>query len=259
LQNRMSRFSFFIDAFSLLVKNPKLFLPKFVIAVLYGFLLLESAQLSLVIVPSALSAQGLAPEVAAALLGRALVLFVASLVVLILDIWVSSWYPVLVSDFHSSHSVSFSNAVSVSRRRFSVVFPLLLGLELLVSVLFSLISTTTLIAFREWFWVVMAVVLGMVLVFYAMLYPLVSVSMLEPRARVDSLRRSLQLSFLNWRIFSPAAAFSFLVSSVNFALAFLAQESAFFVLFWGLRIVVAVLATYNAVVNPSAYLAAVHQ
>jgi hypothetical protein len=92
---------------------------------------------------------------------------------------------------------------------------------------------------------------------YVGLYPLLSVSVLESRSMAGSVSASWALSTRNWKSFSVPAALSFSLSVLNVLVAFLASDIAWLLLFWGLRVVMAVFATYVTVLNPSAYFAVV--
>ena len=253
----MVSWSFFSDAFSLVVRHPKLLVPKLLVALLYGFVMLESARLSVALAPSAFGVDPLSQAEALALLGPVLLLSLGSIFVLLLDVWISSWYPELVSQFHLSKRVSFRLAIQASAKRFWVSVPLLAGFDLVVSIILAIISTLVLLVSPALFGVTLVGSLIALLVIYVFTYPLLSVSVLEKGSYWQSLSRSFALSRKNWVSFSPAALLSFLVSLLNFGLAFLVGNPALLLLFWGVRFFLAVIVTYTTVVNPSAYLAVI--
>ncbi|MDO8625134.1 MAG: hypothetical protein Q7R47_03555, partial [Candidatus Diapherotrites archaeon] len=205
--------------------------------------------------PVAFSGGRLAASEAAGLLAWSSALLAGSLVVLVLDVWISSWYPVLVSDFKANRSVSFSSAITVSNRRARIALPLLIAVELLLSLVLSIVLSQILVFAVAWFWVAAVVSVLVLFGVYIWLYPLLSVSVLESASYGGVLRRSFALSAAHWKLFSLPAALSLVVSLLNFGLAFLAEKPEFLALFWLVRIGMALLVTYLTVLNPSAYLA----
>ncbi len=251
----MSRFSFFSEAFSVVVSHPKLVIPKLVVAVVYGFLMLESARLA-VLVGSLVLANGLmTPSQSASLLGPALVLLAGSIVALLLDVWISTWFPVLVSDFRQGSPLSFRSAIFRANRRAMIAIPLLVAVELGVSLVLAIFANLVLLFSREWFWLAMVVSGIVIFGVYLVLYPLLSVSVLESVSARDSVKRSLSLSRLHWASFSVPALFSFGLSAANFGFAFLANRPEFLAGFWVLRFVLAIVVTYVTVLNPESYFA----
>jgi hypothetical protein len=252
----MVSLSFFRDSLGLVVKEPRLFLPKLGIAVLYGALMLQIARFSLQIIPvSVISVHWTALEAGQLLLESIGFLFLV-LLVMIADVWISSWYPKLVSDYRENRTLSFQKAVQESNARFRVVLPSVLGLELLIAFLLGIFLNAALFFLpSNGFW--FGVLSGTAIVFLVtvLLYPLLSVAVLEKKPVWGSIRRTLSLSRKNWRVFSLVSVLQFAVSLLNFLLAFLAEKPEFLALFWIFRIGLALIATYNATLNPSAYFA----
>lgn len=257
----MASLEFFKDALRLVISRPKLFLPKLFLAVLYGFLMLQTAQLSLQMAPAVLQKTVFwTPEEAGQLLAQALALFFLTVVVTILDVWIASWYPVLVSEHHQRKPLSFRMAIRESAKRFSVVLPAILGFELLITVLLGVfLNTAFFLLPLEGF--AFSVLVGLLISFAVTvaLYPLLSVGVLEKKSVTGSFRRTFDLSKKNWKIFSLASFLQFAISLANFVLAFLAEKPEFLLLFWIARIGLALVATYNAVVNPKAYFAVIEK
>ncbi len=250
-----SRWNFFWDAFRLTVSKPKLFLPKLALSVLYGFLMLETAKVSIQMAPFVLEkTMNWTPQEASQLLAQTLLLLFLTLLVMVIDVWIGSWYPVLVSQYRERKTVSFRSAIRESWKRFSVVLPLVFGFELLIAIILSLFLNAALFSLPlEGF--AFSVLVGLLVSFLVTvaLYPLLSVGVLEKKSVVGSVKRTFDLSKKNWKIFSLASVLQFAISLANFVLAFLAQKPEFLLLFWIARIALALAATYNAAVNPSAY------
>lgn len=246
---------FFGAAFRLVARQPKLFLPKLFLAVLYGFLMLETAKVSLQMAPFVLEkTMAWAPQEAGQLVAQTLLLLFLTLVAMVIDVWIASWYPILVSQHRKKKTVSFRNAIRESSKRFLVVLPLVFGFELLIAVILGLFLNAALFSLPlKGFG--FSVLFGLLVSFAVTvaLYPLLSVGVLEKKSVMGSIGRTFDLSKKNWKIFSLASSIQFAISLANFALAFLAEKPEFLLLFWIARIGLALTATYNAAVNPSAY------
>ncbi|MBU0635502.1 hypothetical protein KKE06_00580 [Candidatus Micrarchaeota archaeon] len=257
----MGQWHFFVEAFRLVLKEPKLFLPKLVISIVYGFVMLEIAQavLQASTLVSSQVTQAMIQE-ATIVLGITIGLLIVTIIAMIVDIWISSWYPILVSNYHSKKSLSFKRAARESWKRFSVVLPALLGIELVIALILAFVLDMTLFLLPAVFFIPVLII-GFVIIFLVLLavYPLLSVGVLEKKSIRETFFRSFSLSKKNWKIFSLASILPFSISLVNVGLAFLAEIAAFLVLFWVFRILLAFIVTYNIVVNPSAYFVALEK
>ncbi len=242
----------FRKAAGLIFRHPKLLVPKALLAVGYGLLLLQTADLAK---RTVLSSSGVSLGDASAVLVQSLVLFGLTLLMVVVDLWVACWYPALVVQFHRGERVSFRNAVRSSQKRFWVAFPLLLGLELVVSLLLGLFSVPAFLGFGtgDFPWMIVLVV-GVVFVLWVALFPLLSVSVLESGSVGAVLSRTLSLSRRFWDEFSLAAVVPWALSLLSVLVAFLAESTGAFLVFWLVRAGVVLLATYYAVFNPTVYL-----
>jgi hypothetical protein len=250
----------FSVALRLVTKYPQLFVPKLVVAIAYGVLLLMTADViykiadasSLFLIPDA--------SVAASLFSTTLVLFFLTLGAFVLDVWVSAWYPALVAQYRANETLSFRKAMALAGNRFWTVLPLFLGMELVISVIFGLVTSLGFVFLPYPYSVlVIVLVLAGLFVFSVVVYPLLPVGVLENKSASGSISRSLTLSRLNWKSFSIAALLPFAISLANLAVAFFSDQLQFWLLFWAVRLLLVLVVTYNAVVNPAVYFSVVEQ
>ena len=135
----------FRESFFMLAKQPKLFLPKLIIAALYGAGMLFIASIYLETMFPLLS-QEMNVEIAgklAAQLPLLVAFFFYTIAVFALDVLVNAMYPVMVKNFKQGKAISFRAALKFAAKKFKVVFPALLvmlGIDLAVAIPFSMIS-----------------------------------------------------------------------------------------------------------------------
>jgi hypothetical protein len=246
----MDTVSFFKNAFVLLKKHPKLFLPKLILAGLFGIGMVATAQLTI----ATLAATQGYPY----LLLPAVTLLGYSLGLLILDSLVNAMYPVLVKQYAEKRPLSFQHAWEHAIHKAKTIVPATMG----VLVLFSLIVLPFEFLFLNAIQngvnataIFPGIALLLVLFVFAMLfywfYPVVS---LEQKNSAQSIIRTIQLSRNHAKTIAIASFFPFLVSLINLALAFFIDIWGVLAVFILLRFVTAVVYTYHMVLNPTLYL-----
>ena len=249
------------ESLSMLLKQPKLFLPKLVIAALYGIGMLAIAWLSIeTVVPLLIERGGMqtAKEVA----GFLPVIFgflIYTLVVYVLDVLVNSMYPVMVANYRQGKRISFRSAFSSAARKFPVIFPamiVMLAIEFAVALPFAMLFTLFILgnniaALIASFIAFLAVSFVMIVIFYV-IYP---ASVLDENNFVSAIINTARLGKRNARHISIPSLIPFSLSIINFAVGFPALESlAFLAAFVILRFFMALLSTYHMVLNPHIYI-----
>ncbi|MCR4369270.1 MAG: hypothetical protein NUV67_05185 [archaeon] len=256
-------FSVLRHSFGVFSSRPIFILPKFLVALLYGFAMLAVADVSLDVL--------FVPELVT--LDELFFLLVVTFGINVLDIFVASLYPFMVRQAESGKKVSLVFAAKEAFSRMGSFLPSLLAVELLflvaaiffgvvsVAVVFGAISSG--LEFEVFFAVLLAVafifallLLGFVFFFY-LLYPIVAY---EKNSVSHSLSRSVSLSLKNkWGV-GKATLLSFLLSVISFALAFLIEafpSGPQSVLYWAgfllTRFLVAYVYSYLYVLNPVFY------
>lgn len=248
----------FRESFSMLAKQPKLFLPKLIIAALYGAGMLFIASLSIeTIVP--LLSQEMNTVIARKLVSQLPLLvlfFFYTIAVFALDVLVNAMYPVMVKDFKGGKAISLKTALKSAAKKFKVIFPamlVMLGIDLAITIPFSLASAAFILSRNTLgliiaFIIFLAVSFAMIVLFYVV-YP---ISVLKENNFVSAVVGSIRMGKRNAKQLSIPSLIPFTLSVVSFALAF---DPAFLIAFIALRFLMALVATYHMVLNPNIYLA----
>jgi len=258
----MSRFiSVLAESFNLLLKKPKLFLPKIFISAVYGVSMLLVAQLYLQVYsigPVGITQRAISPETLASLLFLVLINFIVLVFAFLLDILINGMYPSMVNDYFEKKEISFKTALDKSLKRFFVLLPI----TLLDVIVFTVISIP--LSFALYFalqvnnifliipiLLIIGVMIFLTIIIFYFLYP---VTMLEKEGIIRTVVHSFKSSYRNLGPVSKASLIPFFISLLNFALAFLQENLGFLILFIVMRFVVALISTYHYVLNPTVYL-----
>ena len=248
-----------VDSFRLLKKEPKLFLPKLLIAFLYGLGMLFTAALFKELLPALNPySSSISPLLLNAVLLQSVLLLAFLFLVMILDVLFNAAYSAMLEDFFKKRSPSILNAFKTALSKFFVIVPaaiLSLLVFLLLSLPFVFLASLALLEnnFNLFFltaFIVLVLNLLVTIAFYS-LYP---VSIFERRNFFGVLKSS---AFISKRKFSEVfqlSLFSLFISAFGILFAFLAQRIEFLLLFVAFRLLTAILATYQIVLNPVFYL-----
>jgi len=247
------------DSYALLLAEPKLFIPKLIVAALFSIPLLLFPELAL---------EAIALRTEQVLINTIWVLGVFIIASTLVDILINAMYPFMVRDYFDKKPISISNAFKDSIGKFFVVAPAVLAVELLTIVIVFVASFPLAMAFLSGNIVFIAAavavtlaVLFIVLVLFYLVYP---ISTLEKNHFIGALGKSISLSLKNKGDISKATALTFMISLLAFALAFavtIYSKSGFvegsviaLLLFIGVRFATAMLYAYQYVLNPVFYL-----
>ncbi len=252
----MKFFGFLKEAFEVLKRNPKLFLPKLAVAGIYGVSLVLGAIILRDFMPivASINNSSLTSE-QLLFLSRAVPFMLFSFFWLVFslsaDVFVNAMYPVLLRDFKAKRRISLSRAFRGARKRSLVVFPAvflaLLPLALLLEAAFFLSSAPALFVF-------LIVALAATLLYGFAFYYIYPVLVLEKVSVFSGLKRSVSTSAANASVTLKASVIPFAVSLLNLYLAFDIFNPLNFFLFVSTRFFIAVLSAYNMVLNPVLYL-----
>ncbi len=247
-----------VGSLVMLKNHPKLFLPKMLLAALYGIAMLWVADLYLRVLP--LATMQPSPEAAAEaakLLGILALAMLYYAFLEVADILINSMYPSMIAAYHAGRAISFARALRISLRRFPVMLPasvsatvifLAAALPFIMLFQYAQLSGSALM-----FWVSAAALLCVLFAAAVIFYLLYPIAVLEHRSFFGVLLRTARLSRKNFSDFSKASVFPFAVSLLNFLLAFLASAPAFLLAFILLRFLTAVVYTYHMVLSPAVY------
>lgn len=251
----MNTSSYFLEAMALLRKHPKLFLPKLVVAGLFGIGMLLTARLATMV----FGMQNPPLSDSLFLLALAFFLLVYTFLVSIFDIIVNAMYPVLLREYREKKQLSFRNALRFSLSKAKVVVPADFSILLLfvaVALPFNYLalyfrSTGNTIGFAG----AMLAMVFFAFVFSAGFYWIYPVATMENVGFFGALKRAVFLSGKNLKKVSVASVVPFAVSLTNLFLAFFSESPGFLLLFILMRFFTGVVYTYHLVLNPELYFA----
>ena len=245
------------DSFEIFVKHPKFIIPKLVMALLYSVVILLTADIasSILVEPD--------PELLYPILINLIILLGGTMVLSLLDLFVGSMYPFMVSQVKEKKQLNLIDSFNKSWEKIGSTMPTLIFVEILFLVLIVLVSIPLGFAIAseaEYFLlfsiVYVIILLGMVFLFY-LIYPIVT---LEKLSIKESLKKSINLSMNNRGAVGKATVLSFILSGLSFGIAFLIE---FFpggegsILFWLafiiIRLLTAYVYSYLFVLNPVFY------
>jgi len=248
-----------IDAFRALRKFPKLFLPKILIAALYGFGMLLTAGFFNQLIPLLNSPNSLQnPALLSSISSNALLLLAFLFFVMVLDVLFNAAYSVMVRDFLQNNRIAILSSFKAALRKFFVIIPaaltslivfLVIALPIAVLASFALLSKDFAVFYLAVF-LVLVLDLILTVAFYSM-YP---VSIFEKQGFFGVLKKSVIVSRQKFSKVFWLSLFSLLLSVFGIVFSFLAGNAAFFALFVLFRFLTALLATYQIILNPVFYL-----
>ena len=242
----------FKDSFILLGKQPKLFLPKIIVAFLYGLIMIITASFVLALFP-ALNAKDYAAL--ATLFFYDLLLLVFLFVVLCIDVFTNAMYPQMVKDFFDNKGISFSRAFSSVKGKFVKIFLSAILLEFLLAIPFSLISVVLILSKNFVLLTVFVIIfLVLYLIIASLFYFVYPLLVLESVFFFKNFSASFSMTKKKLPKVFLASLLPFAISLVNFALAFVSQRWEFLLVFLLMRLLIAIMQTYNMVLNPSIFL-----
>lgn len=255
------RLSFLVDAFRIMINEPKLFLPKIFLSGIWGaFMLLFAAFLFslLSILSNNSSSLIFLPENFLRENSRMLFSFLSvGLVFTLIDIAVNAMYPYMLQDYFKKQGVHFRNAfANVFRNSLRIFPPIIASLLIMFLVMapFALLILFSYISNNPFYIIVsiaslIVVILLLALIFY-FIYP---VSVIEKLNFFNVFKRALKTAKQNFAVTLTAILIVFILTIVSLIIA-LALGIIGFIGFIIVRVIQAVSATYQMTLNPVIYL-----
>lgn len=242
----------FRDSIELFISNPKLIVPKLIVSLLYGVIIIFTAQntIDAFVQPSI------------DVLRNLVVIFFATLAVVVADIVLSSMYPFIVQDLIKHKKAGLSGAFWAALSKAFVIVPAYLAVLLVFVIVTAIIEFVLFLAMPENFLLV-APVVDLVAVFAAvfLFYFLFPVAIFEKKGIMESLKGSISISMSKKSEVAQVTVLSFIVSGVSFAIGFALdffpqneQTWIFWAVFVFLRFLTAYIYAYLYVLNPVFYL-----
>jgi hypothetical protein len=250
----ISVFGIFTESFKLLLKEPKLFLPKTIIAILYGIAIYFQAQilLELTTILASNNPVDYIPRLNELLIIM-LILLGYNILIYIADIFATSLYPTMIKQLETG-KVSLREAIKNSKKHFFTMFvsstiPLILLTIITIPFSFIILINQEMSLILNIFSVF---VIGyiFVMLFY-FLYPVV---ILGKKNSLNSIKQTIQLSLLHKKKVFLLSSVPFFVTILKTITAFLAEDPAFLFIFIVLVLLTGIVYTYHMVINPYFYL-----
>jgi len=217
----------FIESFRLLFKNPKMFIPKIIMAAIHGILMLLAASFVLDGIDIIYS-QNL--EKAMPLLFYSLTLLIITFIVFVLDILISAMYSVLVKDFYRKEKIQLLKSLKAANKKAFIVVPAVIIYTLIFLVLtlpLTLLISVFLIS-KNLLYVLISFALTVLIYFSDLLFFLIyPVSIYEKVNPFSAIKRTIKLSRENLKDISKASFVPFSISLISWALAFFQEYMNF--------------------------------
>ncbi|VVB76537.1 Uncharacterised protein [uncultured archaeon] len=238
------------ETFGLLHKQPVLFLPKLLIAVLYGFITLYGVSLARDFFPLASDPANISISAAQGILVSAGILLISAVFVYFLDLFFSGLYPVLTEQAKRG-KVSFRKAFLESKGTIRVLFTagvIVTVLLMIVSFIESLFSSSFKL---DAYSVVLYFVIAFMFIFlFYFLYPVI---VFKKKSVLFSFKYSLSGAFSNKRSVFLFSIIPFFASIIKFWLAIFSNSVEMLVIFWILTILTGIIYSIHAVSNQLLY------
>lgn len=251
----MKFINFLGEAFQALRKNPKLFAPKIIVSAIYGVSLVLGAVAIKELLPLAATANSGSIsaeyiEALGALMPLMLFMLFWFLFSLFVDIFVNAMYPAMIKRVRERKRVSLKKAASAAKSRSLVVFPAVI---LILTPMVVLMEVVLLFSQEHFMLSFLLLALLAALLYGYVFYYIYPVLMLERVSVFSGLKRSVFISRKNPSVTIKASLLPFGVSLLDLYLAFDIFNPVNFILFVATRFLIAVIATYHMVLEPTLY------
>ena len=259
----------FFDSFTLLKKCPRLYIPKILVAffffpifILLPFYLLEAN----IMAPTNHVTQ---PLQLFGVLIQLVFILVYTIVVYVVDSFiVNPMYPVLVKQYYKEKEINFHRAFSTVVRHFGTIFPALLVVSMLIfaAMLPFLFIMVTALLLKNTFLFYLAIGTAFISIFaiFVLFYLIYPISSLEDFNFKKALKQAIRISLKHKADIAKAFFLSMVISGVSYLLGFmiawlntpdqLVPKLGLFTAFVAIRVLIAVFATYQYVLNAVFYL-----
>ncbi len=239
------------DSVELLLKNPILFVPKLIIAILYGFGTLLAIGLSkqLFSFQSFTSEQILSFDFGYFFSALAL-LFGLTILAYFVDLFFSGFYPVLVS-LAEKKKLSFKEGFHLFKPKIVPIFISGIILWVIITIV-SIIEAAIILYFNlssTGFILSFIVTFIFIFIFY-FLYPKI---VFENSKLSSAFADSFFVSLKNKKLVFILSLIPFCVSVIKFVLAYFADSAFYMIIFWILVILTGLVYSVHCVVNQLAY------
>lgn len=232
----------------LLKKQPKLFLPKTLIAILYGILIIFESQLILNFLTIFSSNYTLTQLLDILIFSAILLIF--NIIVYFLDTIITATYPALVKQYPK---ISFKKAFFDSKKRIILALYWSIIVLLFIFIISTIISVIFIITNQNNPIIQLIVSLAIGLVLSFVFYLIFPVIMLENKNLGSSIKETISLSFNNKKKILSLSLIPLIITLLKFGLAINIENIFALILFIILILLTALVHTYSAVTTQTAY------
>lgn len=260
----MNFFELLKEAIALLRKEPKLFIPKIFLALLFtanmlffAFVMIQNTELFELVLSNEIPSPEQLEQISS-LLAVLLLILLFLIFSVIIDILIDGMYPLLINDYKNNRRISLKKGFQDSRKKALKVVPaglllialVVVPLSILLSYAISLIPDFSILSLLVLITVFSAAF--MISLCFYFFYPSI---MLEKEGIFQSIGKNFSSVSNNLKTVSKANTIPFTASiiSVLFAAASV-LEPAMIIAFIAFRLLTAVIFTYHMVLSPSIYL-----
>jgi len=252
-------------AFIALKNNPVLFLPKIFLALLWSFFLLEVIRLFIELqeINSKISVYG--TEELNAFTAKTFFLLGIAIALFLIDTVVNATYPLMLKAFYEKRKPSFWNSLShVLKSSPSIVLPVIAAFLISIAVImpFVLLFVQSFASNNSLNQIVFAILLlAMVFIVSIATFFVYPIAVLEKKG-FSSILQSIRSARKNLKPVSIGVLITYALSVGTAFLGVIADSSSLsgsllsissLTIFFGLRIITAVTATYSIALNPAIY------
>jgi len=248
----LDSFSTLKQAIFLLIKHPVLFLPKLLVAIIYGVstllsfsLLLQMVQLTYI--PSDQIVFGDFQS----FFVSALLLLALTVISFFIDLFFSGFYPILINHALKG-KISFSKCFGEFKPK--IIKLLISGILfwLLITVI-SIIESLVLLnfAFNELSLILSFIITFIILFFFYFFYPVI---VLKQKGIWKTFKETFSASLSNKKTVLIYSIIPFSVSIIKFVLAYFSTDSSVLIIFWALVILTGLVYAVHVVVNQLLFL-----
>jgi uncharacterized membrane protein len=240
------------SSLSLLLNHPVLFVPKIIVAILYGIGILSTVFLAQKLLSlSSLQSNQLPLSDLNNWLILSIGLIVLTIFTYFLDLFFSGLYPFLINQALKGR-INFLTGIKEAKQKLISLF--LAGIILWALIIISSLLESILLVFLKFSWagILVSVVLAFVfLFFFYFLFPII---VFKKQGALKSIKETFFVSLKNKRKVFFYSLIPFSVSLVKMVLAFFVSFEGMIIVFWVLVLLTGIIYAVHAVVNQLLYL-----
>jgi|GEM_PF-1669443 len=243
----LGSFSTLKEAIFLLIKHPVLFLPKLLLAIIYGFCTLLSISLvqQMVVLYTAAPGQVALTDLQS-FFSSSILLLVLTVLSFFIDLFFSGFYPILINHALKG-KISLSKSFSEFKPKIITLFISGIIIWVLITIV-SLIEAFVLVNlnFSELSLIVSFIISFLFIFFFYFIFPIID---FKNKGIFANFMENFKQSLLNKKTVFFYSLIPFSVSIIKFVIAFFSSDPSVLVIFWILTFLTGIVYTVHVVVN----------